>query len=102
MPRCRWRHRISPLPCPPPPGVLGSAANRKSPDPLDPCADLAAGTHRADAFGRAGEYEVARIQRVKARSVLDQALDAINHVARVRALTRLAVHPDPEPQLVWI
>src|SRR5262249_31320560 len=71
-------------------------------DLLDACGDDVVRLDRADAFGRAGEDDVARIERVKRRGVLDQLRHAEDEISGVRALTPLAVDRYPEIELARV
>ncbi|MCE3520193.1 hypothetical protein LXJ58_36155, partial [Escherichia coli] len=47
----------------------------------------------ADAFGRAGRDEVARLERERGREIADLVGDRMDHLARVRALSKFAIYP---------
>src|SRR5947208_17196849 len=48
---------------------------------------------RDHAFGRAGENDVARLEREIARRVRDELLAVEYHVGRIGRLAHLAIHP---------
>src|SRR5258708_970922 len=49
-------------------------------------------SHRAHARRRAGHDDVSGVERIHRRAELDQPLDVVDEVLRVRILLRLAVH----------
>ena len=71
-------------------------------DTLDVSGDDIARLDRADAFGRAGDDDVAGIQRVERRGVLDQRRDAEDQVSGVRVLPLFAVDRDAQIELAVV
>src|SRR5687768_6600662 len=68
-------------------------------DAVDPGEHLVAGLDRADARGRAGENDVARLERVVLRKVGDLLGHGPDHLGEVRALALLAVDVEPDGAL---
>src|SRR3989475_4418929 len=83
-------------------GVIGRNSNIAFTYPLDVRMQQIARLYRGDARGRSGHDDVPRMQRVHRRGELDQPLDVVDEILRVRILSQLAVYPDREIEVVGI
>src|SRR5439155_3009289 len=83
-------------------GVIGRNSNVAFTYPLDVRVQQIARLYRGDARGRSGHDDVPRVQRVHRRGELDQPLDVVDEILRVRILPQLAVHLDREIEVVGI